>query len=76
MKYFKKKVDEAIDRSLKIIDEIENGGIEKEKKLVSQYYDNIKADIIKFVDLKMNENLAFFNSKANSDIHFLIKSRI
>jgi len=54
LKYFRKTVDGAIDQSLKAIDSIENGGIECEKKLVAQYYDSIKADIIKFVDIKMN----------------------
>lgn len=39
---FRKVVDQSIDRSLRIIDDIERGGIEKEKTLVAQYYLKLK----------------------------------
>lgn len=73
---FRKLVDESIDRSLKIVDQIEQGGIEKEKKMAVQYYTKLKEDLVKFVDLRMNQNLAIFNSKSNSNLQFLIRSRI
>lgn len=59
-----------------IVDEIEKGGIESEKKLVVQYYTSIKQDISRFLDLRMNQNLALFTANSNQNLQFLIRSRI
>lgn len=73
---FKKAVDSSIDKSLKIVDEIEQGGIESQKKMVARYYNSIKEDICRFLDIRMAENLALFQANLNSNLQVLIRSRI
>lgn len=44
--------------------------------MVVSYYTSIKADICRFLDLRMSENLALLSANSNSNLQFLIRSRI
>lgn len=61
---------------MQIMDNLQAGGIEKEKKIVVQYFNCVKEDFMKFVDLSLAETLAVFRTGRNSDLGFLVRARI